>query len=177
MRRIIIYFAVAAVVIAGGAYLYVAKTAQVRTACPMLAKLCPDGSYVGMTGPKCEFAACPGTSSGTDAGGNTILPFDSGIRGTVLLGPTCPVQRIPPDPNCADKPYQTTILIFRASDPAKAMMSVDSGADGKFSASLPPDAYTLVAGKAMFPRCDHPQVTIPPHAFIAADISCDTGIR
>lgn len=28
--------------------------------CTMEAKMCPDGSYVGRTGPKCEFAACPG---------------------------------------------------------------------------------------------------------------------
>jgi uncharacterized protein (UPF0179 family) len=28
-------------------------------ACTMEAKLCPDGSYVGRTGPKCEFAPCP----------------------------------------------------------------------------------------------------------------------
>ncbi len=27
--------------------------------CTQEAKLCPDGSYVGRTGPKCEFAACP----------------------------------------------------------------------------------------------------------------------
>ena len=29
-------------------------------ACTMEAKLCPDGSAVGRTGPNCEFAACPG---------------------------------------------------------------------------------------------------------------------
>lgn len=29
-------------------------------ACTMEAKLCPDGSYVGRTGPNCEFAVCPG---------------------------------------------------------------------------------------------------------------------
>ncbi len=28
-------------------------------ACTMDAKMCPDGSYVGRTGPACEFAACP----------------------------------------------------------------------------------------------------------------------
>lgn len=28
--------------------------------CTMDAKLCPDGSYVGRSGPACEFAACPG---------------------------------------------------------------------------------------------------------------------
>jgi hypothetical protein len=27
--------------------------------CTMEAKLCPDGSYVGRTGPNCEFAPCP----------------------------------------------------------------------------------------------------------------------
>jgi len=29
-------------------------------ACTMEAKLCPDGSYVGRTGPNCEFSPCPG---------------------------------------------------------------------------------------------------------------------
>ncbi len=28
--------------------------------CTMEAKLCPDGSYVGRQGPRCEFAPCPG---------------------------------------------------------------------------------------------------------------------
>jgi hypothetical protein len=30
--------------------------------CTMDAKMCPDGSYVGRTGPKCEFAPCPSAS-------------------------------------------------------------------------------------------------------------------
>lgn len=30
-----------------------------KNACAQDAKLCPDGSYVGRTGPKCEFAKCP----------------------------------------------------------------------------------------------------------------------
>lgn len=29
--------------------------------CTMEAKMCPDGSYVGRSGPKCEFAECPKT--------------------------------------------------------------------------------------------------------------------
>ncbi|WAS95406.1 hypothetical protein [Nannocystis punicea] len=36
--------------------------------CTMEAKLCPDGSAVGRTGPNCEFAPCPGPASeGTEA--------------------------------------------------------------------------------------------------------------
>lgn len=32
---------------------------KTNTACTMEAKICPDGSSVGRTAPKCEFAACP----------------------------------------------------------------------------------------------------------------------
>ncbi len=37
-----------------------------EVACTQEAKLCPDGSYVGRTGPNCEFAECP-----TDTANNT----------------------------------------------------------------------------------------------------------
>ena len=33
--------------------------ANIPVACTMEAKLCPDGSYVGRTGPNCEFSECP----------------------------------------------------------------------------------------------------------------------
>ncbi len=42
---------------------YVAPTiapVQEGVACTMDALLCPDGSYVGRSGPNCEFTACPG---------------------------------------------------------------------------------------------------------------------
>ncbi len=39
-------------------------------ACTMEAKICPDGSAVGRSGPKCEFAACP------EAKTNTISSVD-----------------------------------------------------------------------------------------------------
>lgn len=35
--------------------------------CTMEAKLCPDGSAVGRTGPNCEFAPCPGPASDAPA--------------------------------------------------------------------------------------------------------------
>jgi hypothetical protein len=35
-------------------------TKSEHAACTMEAKLCPDGSYVGRTGPNCEFEKCPG---------------------------------------------------------------------------------------------------------------------
>lgn len=35
-------------------------TLPTSTVCTLEAKLCPDGSAVGRTGPNCEFAPCPG---------------------------------------------------------------------------------------------------------------------
>jgi hypothetical protein len=51
--------------ITGGVF-YVSKNKSggpSQVACTMEAKQCPDGSYVGRTGPNCEFAACPGATS------------------------------------------------------------------------------------------------------------------
>jgi hypothetical protein len=44
--------------------------------CTMEAKLCPDGSYVGRTGPKCEFAPCP-------EGGGQVVGGDKDEHGCI----------------------------------------------------------------------------------------------
>lgn len=44
--------------------------------CTMEAKLCPDGSYVGRGGPRCEFAACPSGVSTEEEW--TVSPAASG---------------------------------------------------------------------------------------------------
>jgi hypothetical protein len=36
---------------------------QQEKACTLEAKICPDGSSVGRSGPQCEFAACPSSPS------------------------------------------------------------------------------------------------------------------
>jgi len=40
-------------------YVYPTPNTSQPRACTMEAKLCPDGSYVGRTGPNCEFSPCP----------------------------------------------------------------------------------------------------------------------
>lgn len=166
---------IALAIVGGGVYFYVSKPAADQVACTQEAKLCPDGSYVGRTGPHCEFAACPGASSAT--GTTTSNGGASGINGMVLLGPTCPVQRNPPDPNCADKPFSTLVAIFRASDPVHAVVITQSDAGGSFTASVPPGDYTVGAGESNLPRCDHPTVTVPANRYATVTVSCDTGIR
>lgn len=51
---------------------YTAPDGSQGVVCTMEAKLCPDGSYVGRTGPNCEFSACPGaTTTATTTGTST----------------------------------------------------------------------------------------------------------
>lgn len=75
-------------------------------ACTAEAKLCPDGSYVGRTGPDCEFAPCPGGATGAiqyespllEVGNSTehfslIYPSGWGVNEAYaysLLGPDSP---------------------------------------------------------------------------------------
>jgi len=149
-----------------------------ETACTAEAKLCPDGSAVGRTGPNCEFSACPSeTASSTTDGGGSILPYNSGVSGTVLLGPTCPVERIPPDPSCAPKAYATAIVVYRINSNTPFVLG-NSDATGTFKFSLPPGSYTLkTTSGALYPRCNPVNVTVDAVGYAAAAISCDTGIR
>jgi hypothetical protein len=137
-------------------------------ACDQDAKLCPDGSAVGRTGPNCEFAACPGENNQTGT-----------VSGKVTLGPTCPVERIPPDPACAPKPYQTIIQIIALNSPQSAPFKViSSDAQGNYTVTLPAGAYNFQPqGGNTLPRCGNQEITVTAGANLNVDFSCDTGIR
>jgi hypothetical protein len=67
MNSKLVFFISAVVFILGAllgvaaTYTYLAPAAPMGggVACTMEAKICPDGTSVGRTGPNCEFAACP----------------------------------------------------------------------------------------------------------------------
>lgn len=65
---------------------------------------------------------------------------DSGIRGRVVLGPTCPLQRI--GQSCV-RPYQTKITI-RVEPSGRLAARVRSSTDGRFTVALAPGRYRLV---------------------------------
>jgi hypothetical protein len=114
---------------------------------------------------------------GGESATNGIAKYDSGIRGTVLLGPTCPVQRMPPDPGCADKPYATDISVYRTGS-SEVFATTQSDASGMFEFSLPPGNYTLRAdGGAVMPTCASVDTVVGPSAYVTTNIPCDTGIR
>jgi hypothetical protein len=181
MKGYAVIIIVLALAILGGLWAVTTRTAvaPVGQGCTMEAKLCPDGSAVGRTGPNCEFTECPAVATTTSGGGGgSILPYHSGVRGTVSLGPTCPVMRNPPDPQCADRPYSTNIAVYRTGA-STVFATGKSNASGAFEFSLPPGSYTLVISGAtmMLPRCNDTNVTVLPDAYVTTAISCDTGIR
>jgi hypothetical protein len=55
----IIYAAIIIIIVFVYAGYFTYKDIQNGLGCTQEAKICPDGSAVGRTGPKCEFAACP----------------------------------------------------------------------------------------------------------------------
>jgi hypothetical protein len=113
-------------------------------------------------------AAAPATGSG------------EGIRGRVLAGPTCPVERIPPDPGCAAAGVAASVRVYRRSD-RHTVARVHTGSDGRFQVRLRAGRYAVtarpVAGGPL-PRCP-PGIRVMVHAgrYSHVTIDCDTGIR
>lgn len=113
--------------------------------------------------------------------GETIDTGDrgaSGIKGTVMLGPTCPVQTNPPDLNCGDRPFATDIFIFQRDNLTTPYKKVQSNAQGEYIATLPPGVYRVRAqGGAVLPYCLEREATVAKDEYVTVAISCDTGIR
>ena len=100
----------------------------------------------------------------------------STVQGTVTMGPSCPVERNPPDPNCADRPAAAT---FSIDTPAGVHVAdASSGPDGKLSLSLPAGTYVIsLKTTAAMP-------SMAPQTFVVAgssptelSLQLDSGIR
>lgn len=101
---------------------------------------------------------------------------DSGIEGTVWVGPTCPVERDPPDPECADRPLRTDLVVARGS---KVAASFSSAQDGTFRVAVGPGDYEIrmTEGSTTPPTCPATPVTVVAGQYTHMDVSCDSGIR
>ena len=103
---------------------------------------------------------------------------DSGVEGAVTIGPTCPVERIPPDPACADKPYQTTLVISGTLPGKHADILVRTDAQGHFSQQLLPGQYTIRGqSEGMLPRLSPVTFEVAANALTTLDLQFDSGIR
>lgn len=99
------------------------------------------------------------------------------VRGIVTAGPTCPVERDPPDPDCEDRPVAGAILVI-TDEAGREIGTVESDAEGRFSIRLEPGDYVLEPQPY-----DGLMGTAPPQEFaVTAEpvelfVGYDTGIR
>lgn len=107
------------------------------------------------------------------------LPRKGVVNVNVVLSPVCPVERIPPDPNCAPKPYQTRV-VFQSTNLPSSSISFTTDASGTFSTPLDPGSYTFTAqsqNNSYYPHCSTVQVQVVSEQSQTITITCDTGIR
>lgn len=99
---------------------------------------------------------------------------DSGVRGTVRLGPTAPVCRV--DEPCS-RPYATRVVV-RSARTGQRVKVVQSDDRGQFRVRVRPGRYRLRAmGDRPFPSCQPVTARVHRHRFKQVSIHCDTGIR
>lgn len=99
------------------------------------------------------------------------------VSGTILLGPTCPVLRYPPDPECADKPIFGDFIVQNAMGNVE-FARFSTQRDGSFSVSLPAGEYYITwAEPKGLPGIQGHLVNVRAGETSEYTITFDTGIR
>ena len=113
---------------------------------------------------------------GACAGPAATAAPDTGVKGTVTLGPTCPVEQAG-QPPCVT-PYVATLVIASAKD-GKEVARVTSAADGTFQVALLPGDYVIVPqpGGDNYPTGQPVAAHVTAGAFTEVAVLYDTGIR
>ena len=108
---------------------------------------------------------------------NTPVSADeTGIKGTVLMGPTRPGPAMVGQSN--EAPFRATFHVLDVDN--KAVTSFKSDENGFFTVLLPPGEYTIVPdASAPFPhtRRQRKTVTVPEDGFADVILRFDTGMR
>jgi hypothetical protein len=114
---------------------------------------------------------------GTAGPARSLVP-GTGIAITAAAGPTCPVERVPPDPACAPRPVAgATILVL--DEQGKTVATVVTGADGTVLVALPAGDYVLQPQpvEGLMGTAEQVSVTVVDGSATPAVLAYDTGIR
>jgi hypothetical protein len=101
---------------------------------------------------------------------------DSGIRGRVLLGPQCPVEKA--GSPCPAEPFEADIRVVNQS--GDLVTTAHAGQDGRFTVHVEPGSYVLKPQSPTskpFPFGKDTPVSVRPHHFTEVTVTFDTGIR
>jgi len=130
----------------------------------------PDGtvSVVSETGPLVPVDAWPSPAA-ADA---------TGLGGIAVAGPVCPVETVPPDPDCAPRPVAGAILVIR-DRAGSAVARATTEADGSFFVELPAGDYVVEPQPVdgLMGTAAPLAVTVAEGLGVQVGIEYDTGIR
>jgi hypothetical protein len=118
-------------------------------------------------------------TSGCDSKKTLVPGF---LEGTISIGPICPVEKNPPDPECLPtaETYKAYPVSVFTSDGNTKISQLNPSLDGSFISELPPGSYLVVLEKAQnnIGGSNLPvEVTINSQVKTLLNISIDTGIR
>jgi hypothetical protein len=116
-------------------------------------------------------------TSGCASTAREVLPAsDTGVEGTVLFGPLCPVERA--DSPCPPKPIAAFITVTTAAGATVGTGS--SEPNGAFRIALAPGTYRLTArapGSGAFGVSKPIDVVVVRGRYTHVDLMVDSGIR
>ncbi len=123
-----------------------------------------------------------GFGDGDATGPPVVIPARGGpwIAGRAVAGPVCPVERVPPDPACADRPVAGAVMVIRGASGAEVARAT-TAADGTFLVAVSGGgSYAVeaqpVEGLMGTPAAVAVEVGDAPSAWAAAILTYDTGI-
>ena len=110
--------------------------------------------------------------------GAPSAPPGTGLSITAAAGPTCPVERIPPDPACAPRPVAGASIVIKDRH-GTTVATIVTDASGFASASLPAGTYLVQPQPAegVMGTAGPQEVTVVDGAMTPVLLAYDTGIR
>jgi hypothetical protein len=102
---------------------------------------------------------------------------DSGIEGTVVIGPVCPAERV--DEPCPDKPFEAEIVVTLNAGGRK-VTTFRSDREGKFKVKLEPETYKLIPtppNPGAPPYAEPQVVKVESGKYARVTVKYDSGIR
>lgn len=102
------------------------------------------------------------------------------LTGAVTIGPLCPVESDPPDPNCqiTEETYKDYPIAVYTSDKKSKLGQIQPNVDGSYSLELPIGSYLVDLEKQhLFGTTLPVNVKIGENETSILNIDIDTGIR
>jgi hypothetical protein len=94
----------------------------------------------------------------------------SGVSGSVVAGPTCPVER--PGHPCPPRPVTDATVTAKPGG-----KSTHTDGHGDFLLKLSPGTYDLTVSSRSVMHCSDQRVQVTARHYTHVTLSCDTGIR